>query len=275
MPTRMNATAAEQDLYDVKIVDTLKVLHLSGMRTEYERQKDNLEEFGNMPFAQRLAQMCTAQMDLRASNSLERRLHKADLVYPVACLEKVATLKTRTMNMEQYRQLGTCDFIRQGSHISFEGAAGTGKSYLACAIGNAACRKGYNVRYTRLPDLLNELKGARVQCEVTKVRNAYLKYNLVIIDDWLLRPVGSDLSFELLDIIDAWLGKTSLMLCSQYAHSEWYRRIDCDRPTNTSSTLAEAILDRIIHQMTTMTLETVGSLRKQYSSNGEALNNAQ
>ena len=253
----------------------LKGLHMSGMEQEYSRQLANLGKDGLLPFDVRLEKMCEAEITRRNDNGTQKRLREAHLFIPMACMEQVQVLPEREINMELYKRLATCDFIKQKRNVAFEGATGTGKTYLASAIGNAACRRGYRVCCVRLPDLLNQMTLARRQGTATKMRDSYLKYDLLAIDEWLLYPITIDYTFELLEIVDACSGKCSLLFCTQYPHSEWYKRIDADRPSGSSSTLAEAILDRIIHRMDVVSISSKSSMRKRYSATGEPNGNTE
>jgi len=264
LPEKANVNNTADDILKV-----FKELRLGGMTDEFKAQNNDLGTYGAMSFSERLLKICMAEKEKRDRNSLAARLKEAKLINPMACLENVVVDANRTLNMELLTSLATCKFISQKRHISLEGATGTGKSYLASAIGNAACRNHFKVRCVRLPDLLNELLVARRQGETNIVRDSYLKYDLMIFDDFLLMPITVDYTFELLDIINACLGKCSMIFCSQYPNTEWYQRIDSDRTAGSDSTLAEAVLDRIIHHMDVITISSKQSMRSFYDPSGE------
>lgn len=252
-----------------RVLQCLKSLHLPAARKAYLSQKDEPDRMEGMSFDERLLEILISESENRAANSIRNRLEDAHLANPLACLEKVDIRKDRNLSLEVLRDLKSCEFISQKRHVSLEGAAGTGKTYLACALGHEACRKGYKVRYIRLPDILNEFLVARKNGNTKKVREQYLKKNLLILDEWLFMPVTIEYTLELLELVDACQGKTSLILCSQYPNEEWYHRIDCDRPGNENSTLTESVLDRIIHQMDVLSISSKESMRKYYSPSGE------
>ena len=254
-----------------QIVSGFAQLHLPAMKRAFEEQNCNLASFGTVPFNERLAALLTAEIEQRKNNSLAKRLTKAHLSNPMACPEMLEDIPGRDLNKEQILGLFTCDFIKQKRHVSIEGATGTGKTFLASAIVNAACRKGYKARYLRLGDLLNELHLARTQGNLLSVRNAYMSYDLLVLDEFLLVPVTVAYAFDLLDLVDVCSGKCSLILCTQYPHDEWYDRIDSDRPTGSDSTLAEAVLDRIIHHMETVLINSDVSMRKHFTATGVAV----
>ena len=110
-------------------------------------------------------------------------------------------------------RFATCNYIENGRHIILKGASGNGKTYIACALGNAACRKFKTVRYIRMPELLDELNIARINEEFSKVINAYKKVDLLILDEWLIRKLNANESYDLLEIIESRIEK-SMIFCT-------------------------------------------------------------
>ena len=125
-------------------------------------------------------------------------------------------------------------------------------------------QKLLKVRYVSLPDLLSEYSVAKVTGTTGKVKAAYSKLDLLIIDEWLLRPVPEEPAYDLLELIDACCRKGALILCTQYDTDEWYYRIDCDRAEDEESAVAEAILDRIIHNKYSINIYGRISMRKRH-----------
>ena len=106
----------------------------------------------------------------------------------------------------------------------------------------------YKVRYVRMPDLLNEYAVAKSLNTQNKVKKTYARFDLLIIDEWLLRPLPESEAYDLLELIDACSRKGALILCTQYDVDDWYYRIDCDRAEDEGSAVAEGILDlSLIH----------------------------
>lgn len=128
--------------------------------------------------------------------------------------------------------------------IILKGASGNGKTYIACALGNAACRKFKTVRYIRMPKLLDELSIAKANGEFSKVIKAYKKMDLLILDEWLIRKLTANEAYDLLEIIEARI-ELSMIFCTQYHAEGWYDRINSD-PDN-DSPISDAIIDRIIN----------------------------
>ena len=110
--------------------------------------------------------------------------------------------------------------INEGHNIILKGAIGSGKTYIACALGNAACRKYKTVRYIRMPELLDELALSKSDGTFRKVINAYCKAELLIIVEWLIRKLSTQERYDILEIIE------SMILCTQYNDEEWYGRIN-------------------------------------------------
>jgi DNA replication protein DnaC len=136
------------------------------------------------------------------------------------------------------------------------GAAGAGKSYLGCAFGVAACRNFFPVKYIRLPELLNDLAVARGEGIYKSVIYDYKKISLLILDEWLLMPLSSLEARDLLEIVETRHKRASTIFVSQFAPQGWHSKIGED-------TLADAILDRIVHDSYTILIGGQESMRKK------------
>lgn len=161
--------------------------------------------------------------------------------------------------------MATCAYIQENHHVILKDATGAGKSYIANALGVAACWKLYKVRYVRLPDLLNEFAVAKALNTQNKVKTTYAKLDLLIIDKWLPRPLPESEAYDLLELIEACSKNGSLILCTQYDTDEWYFRIDCDRAEDEDNAVAEGILDRIIHNKYSIEVKGHISMRKRHA----------
>lgn len=249
-------------------VRILRSMRLPGMAGELESQLEDPQRYKDLPFEQRLSLMVEAEQVSRRMHTIQRRIRDARLSESQASIDGIEYHEDRELDKNLLMNLATCAFIQDNHHVILKGATGAGKSYIANALGVSACRKQYKVRYTRLPDLLNEYSVAKSLGTQGKVKAAYAKFELLIIDEWLLRPVPEAEAYDLLEIIEACSKKGALILCTQYDTDEWYYRIDCDRAEGEDSAVAEGILDRIIHNKYSIEVKGRISMRKRHAFSG-------
>ena len=161
-----------------------------------------------------------AEWNRRQQNKLLRGLHNAHFAVPGATIEEIEYHEDRKLDKAQILRFATCKYIDEGHHIILKGASGSGKTYLACALGNAACRKFKSVRYIRLPELLEDLSLAQAAGELKKTMKIYRKVDLLILDEWLIRRLAPQESYNLLEIVEARCSHGATIFCTQYDTNE-------------------------------------------------------
>jgi len=250
---------------NLETVKALRALRLPGMARELESQLEDPQHYKGLSFEDRLSLLVDAEQTSRRKNTIKKRMTDAKFSEGTASIEAIEYHEDRELDKGMIMKLATCAYIRENHHVILKGATGAGKSYIANALGVAACRKLYKVRYVSLPDLLNEYAVAKALNTQNKVKTAYAKLDLLIIDEWLLRPLPESEAYDLLELIDACSRKGALIICTQYDTDDWYFRIDCDRAEDEDSAVAEGILDRIIHNKYVIEVKGRISMRKRHA----------
>lgn len=220
-------------------LDKLLTLKLRGMADSYRLQQEQ-PSMQTLAFDERLAMMVDRELGARESQRLRRLITQARFRY-AACIEEVDYSLERGLDRSQLMALTGGDWIRRQQNILLTGATGTGKSWMACALGYQACRQGYSVLYRNCAQLFEDLQIAAADGSLPRLRQQLCKINVLILDDLGLAPVIPVVGYTLLEIIDARSQTGSLIITSQFPSERW-------RNFFAEATLAEAILDRIVHR---------------------------
>lgn len=228
-------------------IDQLHRMRLGAFADELKHQAEKPEDYAAMSFEERLAFLVEQQWLARENKSLAQRLQRAKLRQP-ACLEDINYHHPRGLDRNTVRQLARCTWVREKENILVIGKTGLGKSYLACALANQACREGFTALYTRLPRLLAEIDLARANGTYPNVMRRIAKVRVLVIDDWGLAPLGDVERRDVLELLEDRYDQGSVVITSQLPVKSWHALVG-------DATLADAILDRIVHNSHRINLE--------------------
>ena len=221
------------------IQQTLERLHemrLTGMASALEEQLA-MPDAQSLGFDDRLTFLVEREVTCRHDRRLRRHLQLAKL------------------------RLAGCDWIHTHQIVLISGATGTGKSFLACALGHSACRKGLSTRYFRLSRLLGDLAIARADGSYARTLERLARTDLLILDDFGLAPLSDAERRDLLELLEDRHHRRATLITSQLPFNHWHEAIG-------NPTLADAILDRLVHQAHRITLK--GASMRAHPRNGTA-----
>ena len=219
-------------------IDKLNALKLGAMADAFQKQLDT-DQAAALSFEERLGLVVDTEWTAREQRKLDRRLRTAKLRYP-ATLEAVDFTHSRRLNRQQILTLGACAWIAERHNVIVTGPCGIGKSFLACAFVERACRRSFAARYVRMPRLLHELAVGRGDGSYTRLLARLAKLDLLAIDDWMLAPLRDPERRDLIEVIEDRAERASTLIASQLPVTDWHAVIG-------DPNQADAICDRLLH----------------------------
>lgn len=240
-------------------IETLKSLKVYGMLEALEEQQQTPAVQG-LSFEERLALLIDRERLYRENQRRTRLLRGARLKVAEASIEDINYKAARGLDKRQIAQLATGEWIRRSQNLLITGATGSGKTWIACALAQQTCRQGHSVLYWRVPRLIEELRIAHGDGSYLKFLKTISKAALIVLDDWGLTALATQDRADLLEILDDRVNTGSTLVASQLPIDKWHAYLG-------EPTLADAILDRVLHHSHRIELKIPGeSMRKTCAS---------
>jgi DNA replication protein DnaC len=234
-------------------LDKLHALKLTGMAAALADQSAT-PDITDLSFEERLGLLVDREMTERDNRRMSSRLRRAKLRH-AAILEDIDYRNSRGLDKGLVQSLASCQWVKEHLNALITGPTGVGKTWLACALAHKACREGYTAQYVRLTRLLRELTIAKGDGQYSKLLTSLAKVDVLILDDWGLMKLSAENRRDLLEVLEDRHGRRSTIATSQLPIEEWHGIIG-------DATLADAILDRLVHNAYKINLRGE-SMRKQ------------
>ncbi len=235
----------------------LRDLRLPGMATALTQQTEQPATYDPLPFLDRLALLVESECLQREQRKQDRLIRQAHFKLR-ARLQDIDYEHPRNLQRTQLTQLAQGEWLQRAHNLLITGPCGSGKTFIACALGHQACRQGVSTRYYRLARLLLALTQAKADGSYHKLLHQLARTGLLIIDDWGMDTLNTAQRHDLMHIMDDRYHAGSTLMASQLPVDQWYATIG-------DNTLADAILDRLIHNAHRLALKGE-SMRKQQAS---------
>lgn len=239
-----------------EVIEKLKKMKLPVMAEEYAKQSND-PKYDQLSFHERLCELVDMEYDSRVNHTIDRFIKNAHFYDSNASIEDINYNPDRRLNRSQIEELATNTYIENGLNVVFVGASGCGKTWISNALGVHACRDRKTVLYIRLPELFSKFEEMKIQGKYSDYLKRLGKYDLIILDEFLLTPTSETERSDLLELMEIRCNKKSTIFCSQYSFDGWHQRLN-------GGPIADAILDRIVNSSYIITLHGK-SLRETYS----------
>jgi DNA replication protein DnaC len=239
-------------------IEKLHALRLSVMAQSWEEQ-DRIPKVGDLSFDERFSMLVDAEHLARENRRLSRLLRDANLRIREACIEDVKATPERGLPQAKLRQMAQGAWIGEHLNVLVTGPTGVGKSYLACALGQMACRRGHRVAYRRVPRFFEETSLAKADGSYTKLMANLAKADVLVLDDLGLGTLREAQRHDLLEVLEDRYGDRSTIVTSQLPISSWHDWVN-------DQTLADAILDRLVHNAYKIELSGASGRREKARS---------
>jgi len=234
-------------------LDQLRTLRLDGMVHALQDQGHSTAA-AELPFDDRLTLLVQREIAWRDDRRVARLLKAGKLKVSAACIEDINWRTSRGLDRNLITALAGGDWLRHARNLLITGATGSGKTWLACALANQAARNGFSVLYVRAARLFDELQVAHGDGSFARRLAQLARLDLIVIDDFALAPMGASERNDLLELLDDRTGAHSTLITSQLPVKAWHTYLN-------DPTLADAILDRLVHASHKIELKTTKSLR--------------
>jgi DNA replication protein DnaC len=234
-------------------LDKLQTLRLLGFLKGFQEQIQS-PDYASLSFEDRVGLLVDRELTERQNRRMANRLKTARFRMDAA-IEDVDFKQPRGLDKSLILSLASCQWIQSHENLILTGPTGTGKSYIACALGHQACRQDFSTLYLRLPRLLDDLALAKADGRHPRLLSSLFRADLLILDDWGTRPLTQDQRHDLFEIIEDRYARRSTIVSGQLPVAHWHEIIG-------DPTLADAILDRLVHNAYKITLKG-DSMRKK------------
>jgi DNA replication protein DnaC len=220
-------------------LEKLKSMRLDRLASAWlDQQKD--PDITSLSFDERLGMLVDAEWLARENKRLARALKEAKLKLSTACVEDIDYAARRELDKPVIKQLAMCRWITEHQNIVITGATGTGKTYLACALAQQACRKGYRAAYRRATRIADELLLARADGTHGNALKRYARIDVLVIDDWGMAPLKDQDRRDLYELLDDRHGARPTIITSQLPTAKWHDYVG-------DPMVADAVCDRLLH----------------------------